>query len=472
MQKTRLLIAFDALLRVGSVTQAAEDVGIQTSAMSRVLSELRKIYDDELFIRTGQGMRPTPLAESLRLRVRALAHEASELLFPTADRNQPPSAAEENEWQHPTVLPMPPLASNREPKLDVSPTPETLSRKISEIDHRASPAKRLAKYIAVTCPGPGKSRPLTQREAKDCFDIILNGHAHEIQIGALLMTIQHRGITAPELAGFIEAVRENIISNASSGIQPDLDWPAYISANWRHAPWFIHSARLLAEAGHKILLHGYFGNGPHSGKLELAMNDCAIPVCTTLENASQVLNTSNIAYEPLGAISPQMQALLDLYHLVETRLPVHYVSHLVNPLNAKSIILGAAQLSKRDLYRDVAHLLKYQNATIVGSVRDFAQIAPQKTTPLYRICNGQSLDTIAPGNRMIADAPPRHIFTQREHWQAVWTGSATDEMAENIITYTAAAALISLPQHSDMSFETALSHAQLLWRDRNRAMSK
>ena len=89
MQKTRLLIAFDALLRVGSVTQAAEDVGIQTSAMSRVLSELRKIYDDELFIRTGQGMRPTPLAESLRLRVRALAHEASELLFPTADRNQP-----------------------------------------------------------------------------------------------------------------------------------------------------------------------------------------------------------------------------------------------------------------------------------------------------------------------------------------------------------------------------------------------
>ncbi len=472
MQKTRLLVAFDALLRVGSVTQAAEDLGIQTSAMSRFLSELRKIYDDDLFIRTGQGMRPTPLAESLRLRVRALAHEASELLFPTTDSNQISSSSEENEWQHPTVLPMPPLASNREPKLDVSPTPETISRKISEIDHRSSPVKRLAKYIAVTCPGPGKSRPLTQREAKDSFDIILNGYAHEIQIGALLMTVQHRGITAPELAGFIGAVRENITPNTPSGIQPDLDWPAYISANWRHAPWFIHSARLLAEAGYKILLHGFFGNGPHSGKLELAMDDCRIPVCTTLESARQVLSTSNIAYVPLGAISPQMQALLDLYHLVETRLPVHYVSHLVNPLNAKAVILGAAQLSKRDLYRDVAHLLKYKDATIVGSVRDFAQIAPQKTTPLYRICNGQSLDTIAPGNRMIADAPPRHIFTQREHWQAVWTGSATDEMAENVITYTAATALISLPQHANMPFETALSHAQTFWRQRNRALSQ
>ena len=58
----KLLVAFDALLREGSVSRAAAGMGLPTSSMSRILQQLRERYGDQLFLRTGQGRRPTPFA--------------------------------------------------------------------------------------------------------------------------------------------------------------------------------------------------------------------------------------------------------------------------------------------------------------------------------------------------------------------------------------------------------------------------
>ncbi len=60
-----LLIAFDALALEGSVTQAARRVGIGQSAMSHALARLRDLFHDELFVRSAEGMRPTPAALAL-----------------------------------------------------------------------------------------------------------------------------------------------------------------------------------------------------------------------------------------------------------------------------------------------------------------------------------------------------------------------------------------------------------------------
>lgn len=66
----KLLVAFDALLREGSVSRAAAGMGLPISSMSRILQQLREKYGDQLFLRTGQGLRPTPFAENMRLRIR------------------------------------------------------------------------------------------------------------------------------------------------------------------------------------------------------------------------------------------------------------------------------------------------------------------------------------------------------------------------------------------------------------------
>jgi DNA-binding transcriptional LysR family regulator len=60
-----LLRVFDAIYTTGSVTAAAAILHLTQPAVSKQLNRLREILDDPLFVRTLEGMAPTPRAEAL-----------------------------------------------------------------------------------------------------------------------------------------------------------------------------------------------------------------------------------------------------------------------------------------------------------------------------------------------------------------------------------------------------------------------
>jgi DNA-binding transcriptional LysR family regulator len=60
-----LLVVFDALLRMGSVTRAASELRMSQPATSFALNKLRTMLGDPLFVRTARGIHPTPHAEQL-----------------------------------------------------------------------------------------------------------------------------------------------------------------------------------------------------------------------------------------------------------------------------------------------------------------------------------------------------------------------------------------------------------------------
>lgn len=60
-----LLTVFDALFETQSVTRASTQLGMAQPALSHALKRLRLALEDELFIRTAQGMVPTPRAKLL-----------------------------------------------------------------------------------------------------------------------------------------------------------------------------------------------------------------------------------------------------------------------------------------------------------------------------------------------------------------------------------------------------------------------
>lgn len=65
-----LLRTFDAVLRERSVTGAGAAVGLTQPAVSNALARLRKLFGDPLFVRTAQGMQPTPLAQEIAVPIR------------------------------------------------------------------------------------------------------------------------------------------------------------------------------------------------------------------------------------------------------------------------------------------------------------------------------------------------------------------------------------------------------------------
>jgi DNA-binding transcriptional LysR family regulator len=70
-----LLRVFDALMRERSVTRAGEQIGLSQPAVSAALNRLRHLLDDQLFVRRGNDMVPTPRAEDVALPVRAALAE-------------------------------------------------------------------------------------------------------------------------------------------------------------------------------------------------------------------------------------------------------------------------------------------------------------------------------------------------------------------------------------------------------------
>ncbi|ANH67395.1 LysR family transcriptional regulator [Mitsuaria sp. 7] len=60
-----LLAAFDALMSECHVTRAAARVGVSQPAMSAALSRLRTLFGDPLFLRSAQGLLPTPKAREM-----------------------------------------------------------------------------------------------------------------------------------------------------------------------------------------------------------------------------------------------------------------------------------------------------------------------------------------------------------------------------------------------------------------------
>ncbi len=84
-----LLGALDVLLSERSVTAAAKRLGLSPSAMSRTLARLRAATGDPLLVAAGRSLVPTPYAEQLEDRVRALAGEARAVLSPATDGFEP-----------------------------------------------------------------------------------------------------------------------------------------------------------------------------------------------------------------------------------------------------------------------------------------------------------------------------------------------------------------------------------------------
>jgi DNA-binding transcriptional LysR family regulator len=60
-----LLVVFNELLVQRRVSKAAESLGISQPGVSNSLAKLRKLFGDEMFLRTAKGMEPTPFAEQL-----------------------------------------------------------------------------------------------------------------------------------------------------------------------------------------------------------------------------------------------------------------------------------------------------------------------------------------------------------------------------------------------------------------------
>jgi DNA-binding transcriptional LysR family regulator len=65
-----LLPVFEAAYEEATLSRAAERLAMTQSAVSHALTRLRDVFSDELFVRSGRGVVPTPTADAIYARLR------------------------------------------------------------------------------------------------------------------------------------------------------------------------------------------------------------------------------------------------------------------------------------------------------------------------------------------------------------------------------------------------------------------
>lgn len=75
-----LLVTFDALMQTHHITRAGQLLGIGQPAMSAALSRLRYTFNDDLFVKQGGEMKPTPRAVELAPEIKRVLRDIEHLL--------------------------------------------------------------------------------------------------------------------------------------------------------------------------------------------------------------------------------------------------------------------------------------------------------------------------------------------------------------------------------------------------------
>lgn len=78
------LRTINALYKYGSISEAADNLNVSQQAVSLQLKKIREILNDQLFVRTGHGMVPTPYAKLIEPHIHKVLVQINDIPLPNS----------------------------------------------------------------------------------------------------------------------------------------------------------------------------------------------------------------------------------------------------------------------------------------------------------------------------------------------------------------------------------------------------
>ncbi len=322
-----------------------------------------------------------------------------------------------------------------------------------------------ATFLRTVGRGSNVGRPLDEAEAEAAFDMILNDEIEPIQLGAFLLVLRYRTEASSELAGFVRAARKSYATDSTPAV--DLDWPSYADRH-KQLPYFVLAAKLLADAGVRILMHGISGEGPATTRA--AIKALGLPMVTGFGEAADALDYGCFAYLPLENFCPRLAGLFDLRPLLGLRTPVNSLARELNPGLARTQIQGVFHPTYLPLHAETALLLDQPRATIFKGGGGEGQRNPDKPCRTMVIDNGGQYELEWPALQDGESYPWRKDSLDVARLAGLWAGDWEDQAPVDAIIGTVAMALHVLGRATNP--DDAEAAARGLWAKRDRLSAR
>jgi anthranilate phosphoribosyltransferase len=268
---------------------------------------------------------------------------------------------------------------------------------------------------------------LTRAEARALLDEILASHtdtatassAHALQLAALLGAISARGETAPELAGFVDAMRavampvplddaERRLLVDTCGTGGDASGTFNISTA---AALVAAAAESSSTPGILVAKHGNRAVTSQCGSADV-LEALGIPVALAPDRAAAALRTHHFAFLHAPAMHPAMKAVMPVRRALGVRTVFNVLGPLTNPAGARAQVMGvyAAHLvpivaeAMREL--GVRHAFVVHGAIDATSSRGMDEFSISGPTDLAEVYgDAVTFDHLTPEQVGLATAP-------------------------------------------------------------------
>jgi anthranilate phosphoribosyltransferase len=326
----------------------------------------------------------------------------------------------------------------------------------------AAPAEHpFAPYVRILGKGKTGTRSLTQAEAREAFGMILRDEVEDLQLGAFLMLLRVKEESGEELAGFVEACRDNM-APVQDQLAVDLDWSSYAGKKHQH-PWYLLAILLLVQAGYRIFIHGAGGHTPGRLYTEQAMARMGLPVATSWQEVSTQMAVDGLSYLSLQHFCPRLHEIMQLKPVLGLRSPVNTLVRMLNPLAADASIQSIFHPAYARLHLEADRLLGQPRSLVFKGDSGEVEIRPQATTRLLLQRDGRFAE--ATMTRTLTGRAASVPQPAVDPVRALWRGEQQDRYGELATIHTAAAALSLL--EPDQEPHAALRRARELWQARD-----
>jgi anthranilate phosphoribosyltransferase len=316
-----------------------------------------------------------------------------------------------------------------------------------------------AEFVRILGRGKKGSRSLSRAEACSAFKMILAGDVEDVQLGAFLMLLRVKEETGEEIAGFVDAVRESYLPN--NAIDVDFDIASYAGKR-RHLPWYILAALCLADAGYRVFMHGSRGHTKGRLYTEDVFSELGIPIATNWKEANDLIDQHNLCFFPLEHLCSPLQRIIELRPLLGLRSPVHTLSRLLNPTDAKALCQGIFHPAYNGIHQTAAKLLNYPQVMVIRGEGGEFERNPESKLTAYRVSNGE--ETILELEPLLTKRTVKPESLSVDDLVSVWKGEKESVYPIQAILGTLQLALMA--RHPELNPQQALERASTLWQQR------
>ena len=252
-----------------------------------------------------------------------------------------------------------------------------------------------------------------------------------------------------------------------AGLVADLDWPSYADAH-RQLPYFLLAARLVADAGVRVLLHGCVGAGPATTRHGLAA--LGLPMARTTGEAAEHLETCRLAHLPLELLSGRLAQLFALKPVLGVRTGVNSVARELNPAGAPAMLQGVFHPPYIPLHLAAQRMLGQPRALTFKGGGGEGQRNPDKPCRSMALTAGVEQEVVWPRLNHDAPWPWREEPLEPSRLAALWRGEWDAPGPVAAVTGTTAMALWLTGRTDDPAVADRLAAELWVRRDRLRPL--